>query len=78
MACFSCSKEKSIETTAILQWYKDASIKSGKIFWFFKLDSSNEIKIMCNDDFKIFKSENSEDFSNGKYEFSRIDEFRIT
>jgi hypothetical protein len=78
MACFSCSKEKDLNTVAILLRYKEAFEITGKIFWFFKKDGSNEINIMNDEDFKKFRSENKTAFSQGEYEFSRIDEFRVT
>jgi hypothetical protein len=78
MGCFSCSNGKSLNTVQILQMYKEAYNKTGKLYWFFKEEGSNEIKIMAHEDFAKFKSENKSKFYKKKIEFSRIDEFRIS
>jgi hypothetical protein len=78
MACFSCGENKNLDTISLLQFYKDAYEKTGNVFWFFKHVDNAEIKIMCNEDFKTFKKANKIEFSSGQYEFSRIDEFRLT
>ena len=77
MACFSCSENKDVNTISILLMYKEAYEKTGNVFWFFKEASDNEIKIMCDEDFKKFKASNKKRFIKGEIEFSRIDEFRI-
>lgn len=78
MACFSCSKDKDMTTVDILLRYKKAFELTSVLYWFFKHDSNNEINIMNDEDFKKFKAANNKSFSNGEYEFSRIDEFRVT
>lgn len=58
--------------------YKEAFEKTGIVYWFYKEHSNNEIKIMLDEDFKNFKSNNKKLFAKGKIEFSRIDEFRLS
>jgi hypothetical protein len=77
MSCFTCSKGKDLSTVEALLMYKEASEKTGKIYWFFRHIDSNEIKIASNEDFSRFKKANKRLFTAGKFEFSRIDEFRI-
>lgn len=78
MACFSCSQGKSLNAINILQMYKEASEKSGTMYWFYKDASDNEIKLMTDADFKKYKSANKKLFQQGQIEFARIDEFRIS
>lgn len=78
MACFTCGEGKDMDTISLLLMYKEASEKTGKIFWFFKDVNTNEIKIMDNESFSEFKKRSKKLFEKGKIEFSRIDEFRIT
>lgn len=66
-----------MNTITVLQMYKEAFEKTGSVYWFFKDAITNEIKIMTDDDFKIFKDKNKKLFSTGKIEFARIDEFRL-
>lgn len=77
MACFSCSENKNENQISILSMYKDVYDMTGKAFWFFSEVGSNDIKIMANEDFKIFKKQNASDFRKKKYEFSHISEFRV-
>lgn len=77
MACFTCNENKSMNTVAILQMYKEAYEKTGLVYWFFREVSNNEVKIMDDAGFRKFKKENAELFSNKEIEFARIDEFRI-
>lgn len=78
MACFTCGENKDLNTISLLLMYKEASAKTGKIYWFYKEVSSNEIKIMTDGSFAKFKNKNKKAFSQGKFEFSRIDEFRVS
>jgi hypothetical protein len=77
MACFSCSKDKDINTITILLRYKEAFEKTGVVYWFFKGIDDNEVNIMNDEDFKKYKAANKKLFTDKKIEFSRIDEFRI-
>lgn len=78
MGCFSCGESLNTNQRTILQAYKDNSLRTGKKYWFFQKEDSNEIQIMSDDDFKNFKKANSKDFTAGKYEFALIQEFRAT
>ena len=78
MACFTCGENKDLDTISLLMMYKKASEKTGIMYWFFKNINDGEIKIMNNEDFKKFKAANKQDFLEKKYEYSRIDEFRVT
>lgn len=78
MACFSCGEGKDLNTISLLSMYKEASEKTGIIYWFYKEVNSNEIKIMDNESFNQFKRTNRKAFEKKKIEYSRIDEFRLT
>jgi hypothetical protein len=77
MACFSCSKDKDLNTVTILLRYKEAYEKTGTVYWFYSIVGSNEINIIDDADFRRYKTANKQLFTNKKIEFSRIDEFRI-
>jgi len=78
MACFTCGENKDTNTVSILLMYKSAFEKTGVVYWFYKEVNKNEIKIMDNGSFEQFKNKHKKAFANGKYEFSRIDEFRVS
>jgi hypothetical protein len=78
MACFTCGENKDTNTISVLLMYKEAFEKTGVVYWFFKEVGTNEIKIMDNEGFTAFKKKNSKAFSKGNFEFSRIDEFRVS
>lgn len=77
MACFSCSKDKDVTEITVLLMYKEAYEKTGKLYWFFKEDDCNELKIISDDDFAQFRKTNKKKFTDKKIQYSRIDEFRI-
>lgn len=78
MACFSCGEGKQHSTITLLEMYKKASKKTGKIYWYFQRVDSNNIQIMNDEDFKTFMARNKKAFSTKKIEYARVDEFIAT
>lgn len=75
MACFSCGENKSLSQIELIEFYKQAYLKTKIGYWYFQLIGESEILIMQSDDFTKFKNKNKKDFKAGKYQFAHVMEF---
>ncbi len=74
--CFSCGKNFSGDTNALLRAYKQQYDKLGIVRYFYQLNPKDSIKICRENSFNtIFENEIKPNFQNGA-EFAHISEFR--
>ena len=74
--CFSCGKQFSENTNAILRGFKERYLKYGTVRYYYKLDSNGPILICRASSFsKILENEIKPNFQNGA-EYAHIGEFK--